>query len=174
MTFLTPEENAAQGVRGERSVALVNAARSIHSRVSSALAAALMIALGVGVLAWYYAHALTRPVQARALAQSTATSRAQAEMTLPSLGRITPPRLAIDAPAVMEIPQAPEPSRNVPLSEAHPPGNLWSNGTPSNTPEISHNAIIYLEYGQSRATRRTYIQTPSQRSRVTRARRPHT
>jgi type IV secretion system protein VirB10 len=113
-------------------------ARSVQSRVSSALAAALMIALGVGVLAWYYAHALTRPLQARALAQSNTTTRAQSEMTLPSLGRITPPRLAVDAPLATETPQEPVPLREVPLSEAHPSGNLWGSGTPSSTPETAH------------------------------------
>ena len=61
MTSPAPEERGAHGVRGERSVALVNMARSIQSRVSNVLAAGLMIALGVGALAWYYAHALTRP-----------------------------------------------------------------------------------------------------------------
>ncbi len=78
-------------VRGERSAALVNAARSMQARVSNILAAALMIALGVGALTWYYAHALTRQSHARAAAQSTVQSRAQGEMPLPPLGRIVPP-----------------------------------------------------------------------------------
>ena len=44
------EARDPQGVRGERSVALVNIARSVQSRVSGALAAALMIALGIAAL----------------------------------------------------------------------------------------------------------------------------
>jgi len=100
-----PDEGDSQSVRGERSVALVNAARSVQSRVSSALAAVLMIALGIAALAWYYAHALTRPAQARALAQSAATTRAQGEMALPSLGRITPPAAAADPPPLQEVPR---------------------------------------------------------------------
>ena len=119
MTSPAPEERGAQGVRGERSVALVNMARSIQSRVSNVLAAGLMIALGVGALAWYYAHALTRP--AHAPAQSNTSTRGQGEMTLPSLGRITPPRLAIDAPLPVEMPQEPAASAEAPLSEAHSP-----------------------------------------------------
>ena len=133
MTSPAPEERGAQGVRGERSVALVNMARSIQSRVSNVLAAGLMIALGVGALAWYYAHAVTRPVQARA--QSNTATRGQGEMTLPSLGRITPPRLAIDAPLPVEMPQEPAASAEAPLSEAHPSATLWGAGTPSSTPE---------------------------------------
>ena len=133
MTSPAPEERGAQGVRGERSVALVNMARSIQSRVSNVLAAGLMIALGVGALAWYYAHALTRPVHARA--QSNTTTLGQGEMTLPSLGRITPPRLAIDAQLPVEMPQEPAVSAEAPLSEAHPSATLWGAGTPSSTPE---------------------------------------
>ena len=135
MTSPAPEERGAQGVRGERSVALVNMARSIQSRVSNILAAGLMIALGVGALAWYYAHAVTRPVQARA--QSNTATRGQGEMTLPSLGRITPPRLAIDAPLPVEMPQEPAASAEAPLSEAHSPATLWTAGTPSSTPETA-------------------------------------
>jgi type IV secretion system protein VirB10 len=83
-------EVAEGGVRGERTT-LVNAAQSAQSRVSSLLAAALMITLGLSALGWYYAHALTRSSRARQQAQSASTSRAQGEMALPSLGRIEPP-----------------------------------------------------------------------------------
>ena len=67
------EARDPQGVRGERSVALVNIARSVQSRVSGALAAALMIALGIAALTWYYAHALTRPTHATAVVSATAS-----------------------------------------------------------------------------------------------------
>ena len=121
------EERTAQSVRGERSVALVNIARSVQSRVSSALAAALMGALGIAALTWYYAHALTRPAHARALAQVATTTRAQGEMTLPSLGRIIPPAAASDlrhaAPglAAQAVPNA-----DVPLPETRPLVSPWS------------------------------------------------
>jgi type IV secretion system protein VirB10 len=123
------EEGAAQNVRGERSVAAVNMVRSVQSRVSSALAAALMIALGIAALTWYYAHALTRPAHARALAQSAATTRAQGEMALPSLGRVTPPAPAADSLPVQKVPQQSVEPQEVPLPEAHPPGSLWSAAT---------------------------------------------
>src|SRR5215472_7806379 len=127
MTPVAPEEHDGQTVRGERSVALVNVARSVQSRVSSALAAALMIALGVVALSWYYAHALARPAHARALAQSAATTRAQGEMALPSLGRITAP--AANHPAVQEASRRFAEPEDVPLPEAHAPGSLWSTAT---------------------------------------------
>lgn len=92
---------AGETVRGERTTAVVHAVRSAHSRVSSVLAAGLMITLGLSALGWYYAHALTRTTQARRAAQSAVTSRAQGEMALPSLGRIDAP---VAAPASTALP----------------------------------------------------------------------
>jgi type IV secretion system protein VirB10 len=86
-----PAQDAEQVVRGERTTAIVDAARSAQSRVSSLLAAGLMITLGLAALSWYYAHALTRTSRVRQAAQSAAATRAQSEMALPSLGRIEPP-----------------------------------------------------------------------------------
>jgi len=90
---------AGQGVRGERSTAIVHAARSAHARLSSLLAAGLMITLGLTTLGWYYAHALTRVTRARQQAQSATASRAQGEMPLPSLGRIELPSAVVTATA---------------------------------------------------------------------------
>lgn len=129
MTLSPPGEGDEERVRGERTVTRVNIARSVQSRVSSALAAALMIALGIAALTWYYAHALTRPAHARALAQSAATTRAQGEMTLPPLGQITPPASVSNLRLVEETPQQPVEPQDVPLSDAHPPGSLWSAAT---------------------------------------------
>ena len=81
----------ADSVRGERAAAIVSAARSLQSRASSLLAAALMIGIGVAALTWYYAHTFAHPARSRQSAQATAASRAQAEMTLPSLGAVVPP-----------------------------------------------------------------------------------
>ena len=94
-----PGEVAEEAVRGERTTAIVHAARSAQSRVSSLLAAGLMITLGLAALGWYYGHALTRVTRARQQAQSVATTRAQGEMSLPSLGRIEPPELIAPAAA---------------------------------------------------------------------------
>lgn len=79
------------GVRGERGAPTISRAPSIQSRLSSALAAALMIALGVGLLAWYYSNAIVRQTRARHSAQAAAAQRAQGEMPLPALGPIAMP-----------------------------------------------------------------------------------
>ena len=89
-----PSESLAQSgsVRGERNTPSVNSARSLQSRISSVLAAALMIALGVGGLSWYYANALSRQSHARQAAMSAAVNSAQGEMALPPLGGMVTPR----------------------------------------------------------------------------------
>ncbi len=107
-------------MRGERSTALVGAARSLQSRASSVFACALMITLGVGALSWYYAHALTRQTHARQAAQATSASRAQGEMPLPALGPIEPvvsAARAEAAPAAAALPEAREPAVADPPSE---------------------------------------------------------
>jgi type IV secretion system protein VirB10 len=78
-------------VRGERDATTVSRASSMQSRVSSVLAIGLMSALGLGMLTWYYAKAITRQSRAQQSAQAASTNRAQGEMPLPSLGRIDPP-----------------------------------------------------------------------------------
>jgi type IV secretion system protein VirB10 len=82
-----------------------------------------MIILGIAALTWYYAHALARPAHARVLAQSVATTRAQGEMALPSLGRITAPA-ASPSPA-QEFPLQSVEHQEVPLPEAHSTDSLW-------------------------------------------------
>ena len=83
-----PDESS---VRGERDATAVNRAPSVQSRISSVLAIGLMSVLGLGMLTWYYANAMTRQSRARQSAQTMSTSRAQGDMPLPSLGRIDPP-----------------------------------------------------------------------------------
>ena len=81
-------ENA---VRGERDATAVNRPPSIQSRISNLLAVGLMGLLGLGMLIWYYANAITRQSRARQHAQAASINRAQGDMILPSLGRIDPP-----------------------------------------------------------------------------------
>jgi type IV secretion system protein VirB10 len=83
------------GVAGERGETLANAARSVQSKVTSAVTAVIVIALGISALAFYYARTLTWRGHARQLAQSAASARAQGEMSLPSLGPITPPSAVV-------------------------------------------------------------------------------
>jgi type IV secretion system protein VirB10 len=97
-------DSSANSVRGERDTTAVHGAPSIQSRVSNVLAIGLMSLLGLGMLTWYYANAITRQSRARQSAQALSTHRAQGEMPLPSLGRIDPP---VPAPAFDSAPLPP-------------------------------------------------------------------
>jgi type IV secretion system protein VirB10 len=101
-----------QTVAGERSTAAVHRVRSLESRVSNVMAVGLMCALGFGLLVWYYSVALRRPAHVAQSAKALATSRAQGEMSLPSLGVITPPALAgsADPPPSGSLRPDPRPS----------------------------------------------------------------
>jgi type IV secretion system protein VirB10 len=96
-----PEQNE---VRGERYETPVNRRSSMQSRISNLLAIGLMSILGLGMLTWYYAHAITRQSRARQSAQALSTNRAQGEMSLPSLGRIDPPPPDLPASPVLPSP----------------------------------------------------------------------
>jgi type IV secretion system protein VirB10 len=107
MTHEHEQAAATQSVQGERGAAAVNAMRSIQSRISSFLAAGLMIALGVGGLSWYYAHALTRQSRVREAAASVAANKAQGDAALPPLGGIEAPHAlpSVMLPAQGAVPE---------------------------------------------------------------------
>lgn len=71
------------GVRGERSVLIGSGARSLQSRMTTLLAAGLMISVGAGMLAWYYTEALSRPAASRLLTNTSLPEAAGQAMTLP-------------------------------------------------------------------------------------------
>jgi type IV secretion system protein VirB10 len=99
-------EFTEEAIAGDRGIPSINRARSIQSRTSSVLAIALMTALGLGLLSWYYAKALNRPVQAQHAAQAAAKTRAQGEMALPPLGPIESPFVRKEpAPSASALPQ---------------------------------------------------------------------
>jgi type IV secretion system protein VirB10 len=120
------EQEADSTVRGERDGTTLRQPPSVQSRVSNVLAISLMSVLGLGMLTWYYANAMTRQSRARQSVQAASASRAQGDMPLPSLGRIDPPPAAAERPlppppqdqpasalsatALREIPLAPAPS----------------------------------------------------------------
>ncbi len=85
---------SSESVLGERGAPL--GGHSLQSRASSVLAAGLMICLGVGMLAWYYGEALSRPAGVHGRAPAPLPQAPGEGMTLPSFGPITPPA---DAPA---------------------------------------------------------------------------
>lgn len=92
-------------VTGERGTPVVGQAVSLQSRISSVMAAALMIALGLGLLGWYYTRVITRHAHAHAPASAGPVDA----QSLPALGPIEPPRVvAIDEAAET----APMPGRN--------------------------------------------------------------
>lgn len=84
-------ERGAQPIPGDRGVPPVNRARSVQSRVSRLLAIALMSALGLSALAWYYARTLPGPSRAQQVAEATSRSRAQGETSLQSIGHVRSP-----------------------------------------------------------------------------------
>jgi type IV secretion system protein VirB10 len=88
------------GVRGERGFSIVGGARSLQSRMSSLLAAALMMSVGAGMLAWYYAEALSRPAASRGAVRAPLPENAGEGMTLPSFGASAGPSVTRSAPSV--------------------------------------------------------------------------
>jgi type IV secretion system protein VirB10 len=87
---MTDRENPAT-VEGERTNATLGAGVSLQSRISNVLAVGLMSLLGLGLLTWYYAHALARPARAHQEAQAASAKRAEGDLPLPSLGKIEAP-----------------------------------------------------------------------------------
>jgi type IV secretion system protein VirB10 len=116
-------------VQGERDVPIVHRARSLQSRLSSLLAAALMIALGLSLLAWYYTSALARQARAWETARARTASRAQGEMPLPPLGKA----VLLTAPAAASMPESPEVSAERSHTGA-PAGSLPSLDSPLASP----------------------------------------
>ena len=62
---MNESDSGRGGVDGERDTTAVNRAASLQSRVSSILAVGLMSLLGLGMLTWYYANAITRQYRRR-------------------------------------------------------------------------------------------------------------
>jgi hypothetical protein len=78
------QQEADSTVKGERDGTTLRQPSSIQSRVSNILALALMSVLGLGMLTWYYANAMTRQSRARQSIQAASAKRAQGDMPLPS------------------------------------------------------------------------------------------
>lgn len=94
-------------VRGERAASIASGARSLQSRMSSLLAAALMISMGIGMLIWYYAEALSRPAAARMRPQASLPQVAGEGMTLPMFGAGISPTSPKLSATVLSAPSAP-------------------------------------------------------------------
>lgn len=130
----TPEGAALENetVAGERSIASVNATRSLQSRVSNLLAMGLMSTLGLGLLGWYYVHTFTHQGEVKRAAQSASRNQAAGEMPLPSLGRIDPPRPVLAQ--ALGPPPTPPPGATAQFS-ASVPGAAAPPGSSAQPPE---------------------------------------
>jgi type IV secretion system protein VirB10 len=100
-------------VSGERDNAVLRQPASVQSRVSNFMALGLMSVLGLGMLTWYYAHALNRQSRAQKSAQSLSTKRASGDAPLPSLGKIEP--TPQQTPLAAAVPPAPIQLAEIPL-----------------------------------------------------------
>lgn len=127
----TEEPSGPDIVAGERSIASVNAVRSLQSRVSNLLAMTLMSGLGLGLLGWYYVHTWAQQRQVKQTAQTASRNQAAGEMPLLSLGKIEPPPTA---PAVAKLlgPAPPAPREVAQPTNALP--NTAASPTPSGPP----------------------------------------
>jgi type IV secretion system protein VirB10 len=85
--------SVADQVLGERGSTLVDRAVSVQSRLSGILAITLMSVLGLGALSWYYTNNIARQSRTKERQQNASASHAQGDTSLPSLGRIDPPKL---------------------------------------------------------------------------------
>jgi type IV secretion system protein VirB10 len=75
-------------IEGERGIPSINRRHSLQSRLNSFVAMGLMLALGIGLLAWYYHRVMSQPAQARERAVGAVRTKAQGDTALPPLGPI--------------------------------------------------------------------------------------
>ena len=128
------KESEDTTVRGERDSSTLAHAPSVQSRISNLLAIGLMSVLGLGMLTWYYANAMTRQSHVRASARASSAKQAQSgDAPLPSLGRIDPP--VVEKPpdlAPQTAAMLATPLREIPLETA--PAITGYGATPPKTP----------------------------------------
>jgi type IV secretion system protein VirB10 len=159
-------EDAPAAVAGERGISSVNRPHSLQSRLANVLAIGLLLALGVGLLGWYYARLMSTPRAAAAPAAA-----ASGDAPLPPLGPIAPagegrgvaPALLGPAPAEPppdDVPDAwREPATDPPPAAAGPavktPEELaWERrlAGPAHAPLASAGGGAALEPGGLRVT----------------------
>lgn len=147
---MSDEKPAQTTVSGERDTTLGVRVLSAQSRVSNALAIALMSVLGLGSLTWYYANAVMRQGRAKATATATAAKRAQGDLPLPPLGRIDPPMAPLPAPppGLFEPTMPPEPPQDSPLAAGRTLTEIplaQNSGPPNGAPPPKTPAQLALE-----------------------------
>lgn len=123
-------------VEGERTTSAVQRPPSLQTRLSNVLAFSLLAAIGLGLLAWYYANWLGSRANAREAAESSAQRQVEAEINLRPLGRVDPP-----SPVARLLGEAPEEPPPDDLPEA------WLQ--PAEDPEVPY---VPPAYGPPTAT----------------------
>jgi len=106
----------------------VHRERSLQSRLTGLLAAALAALLVAGTLAWYYSSALARQAQAREAARERSAAPARGEMPLPPL---RPSPLPMPQPEVATLQEPPAGLALPAASVATPVANLAPPGPPA-------------------------------------------
>lgn len=114
---MAPDASWRGEVLGERAASILGGPRSLQSRMTSVLAAGLMISVGAGMLAWYYLEALSRPAAGRTLVRAALPDAAGEGMTLPPFGSAASSRLLGPAASASNAPSAP--TITAPDSSAH-------------------------------------------------------
>jgi type IV secretion system protein VirB10 len=125
---------SADGVRGERAAFILSGVRSLQSRMTSLLAAGLMIGVGAGMLAWYYAEALSRPAAVRLMPHAAPPETAGQGMTLPPFVPPPSPHVVPGATALLDRPPpAPPPLEPLlgPSLDRAPGGLPQGSGAPA-------------------------------------------
>lgn len=107
-------------VQGERSGFIASRARSLQSRMASLLAAALMTSVGAGMLAWYYAQALSRPAAAHALGRDSLPPPVGEGLALPTFAAPAAGMRVLTAPAASVPPAAPVAASSPAVAQAAP------------------------------------------------------
>jgi type IV secretion system protein VirB10 len=127
-------QRTVAAVAGERTIPSVNRERSVHARVSSALAIGTVALLGGGFLLWYYATQFARAHDAKTAAEKVAEARAGGEMKLPPLGRVDPPQAGADTTPVSAGGLL-GPAPPAPQADAFTSASGTQSGPPAKTPE---------------------------------------
>lgn len=89
-------EPAVDTAVADRGMPSLNRPRSIQTRLSRLTSLGLLLALGSGLLGWYYQQTAMRPARSAAAAQASAHTRAEGESTVPPLDVGEPPRVQGD------------------------------------------------------------------------------
>jgi len=138
-----PPESVAgdAGVEGERAASAVQRPPSLQSWLSNLLAFALMAAIGLGLLGWYYGKVMTSRGAARTAAESSAKSKAEGEINLRPLGRVDPPALVQNV--LGDAPE--EPPEDIPEAWLRPAGDPPVARPPTYTPPVQEPRDLRLE-----------------------------